>query len=111
MAIRQEYRKIDNGMVYQKDWPFAKLFNHHLLKLRERGILHQIQSVHLEYKKEDCGKREPRVIGLINIATLGLILMAGVIIAGVIFIVEMMIWPKIDKNVKDFWINKSDRPL
>ena len=32
-AVRRSYRKIDNGMVFQKNWPFTKLFNYHLLRL------------------------------------------------------------------------------
>ena len=50
-AVRREYRKIDNGMVYQKNWPFTRLFNHHLLILKERGIFVQIQNVHMDYHK------------------------------------------------------------
>ena len=57
-AVRREYRKIDNGMVYQKNWPFTRLFNHHLLILKERGILVQIQNVHMDYFKVNiCFKK------------------------------------------------------
>ena len=115
-------------MVYQKNWPFTRLFNHHLLILKERGILVQIQNVHMDYFKvfflkrsfmfffcffeklnfckfvsffhidgsfilqEDCGLREPRVIGLINIASLGLILTFGVLFALSAFIIETLVY-------------------
>ena len=32
-SIKQDYRKVGNGMVYQKDWPYTKLFNHQLYKV------------------------------------------------------------------------------
>merc|ERR1711862_1006466 len=90
-AVRREYRKIDNGMVYQKNWPFTRLFNHHLLILKERGILVQIQNVHMDYKEEDCGLRQPRVIGLVNVASLGLVWIFGIIFALLTFIIENLL--------------------
>ena len=43
LAGHRQYRKRDNGMVFQQNWPFTKLFNYHLFKMRERGILQQLQ--------------------------------------------------------------------
>ena len=47
-SVKRDYRKIDNGMIYQKNWPFTRLFNFHLFKMHERGVLGQIQNKHLE---------------------------------------------------------------
>ena len=51
-SIKQDYRKIGNGMVYQKDWPYTKLFNHHLLKVCYPTILTQ-----LNMKQNICPQR------------------------------------------------------
>ena len=87
-SVKRDYRKIDNGMIYQKNWPFTRLFNFHLFKMHERGVLRQIQNKHLEYGKTDCGLSEPRTIGLINCATLAVLLVIGYILAFLTFILE-----------------------
>ena len=33
-SVPGDYRKIGNGMLFQKDWPYTKLINHHLYKVR-----------------------------------------------------------------------------
>lgn len=97
-AVRRQYRKIDNGMVFQKHWPFTKLFNHYLLKLRERGVLHQIQSNYLHYTKEDCGQSQPREVGLVNIVSLLTLLISGLLLATAIFACEYLFLPKLKHN-------------
>ena len=29
-SVPGDYRKIGNGFLFQKDWPYTKLINHHL---------------------------------------------------------------------------------
>ena len=33
MSIPRDYRKIGNGLLFQKQWPYTKLINYHLLKV------------------------------------------------------------------------------
>ena len=87
-SVKRDYRKIDNGMIYQKNWPFTRLFNFHLFKMHERGVLRQIQNKHLEYSKTDCGLSEPRTIGLVNVASLAVLLTIGYVLAVLTFILE-----------------------
>ena len=35
-SVPGDYRKIGNGMLFQKDWPYTKLINHHLYNVRLR---------------------------------------------------------------------------
>ena len=60
LAGHRQYRKRDNGMVFQQNWPFTKLFNYHLFKMRERGILQQLQlnywNKHMDSRCESKGK-------------------------------------------------------
>ena len=37
-SVPVDYRKIGNGLIFQKDWPYTRLFNKHLNEVLERGI-------------------------------------------------------------------------
>ena len=37
-SVPVDYRKIGNGLMFQKDWPYTRLFNKHLNEVLERGI-------------------------------------------------------------------------
>ena len=54
MAGKKEYRKLDNGMVYQPDWPYKQLFNFHLMKMKERGLIYQLQKKYWKDRNEPC---------------------------------------------------------
>ena len=41
-SVKHGFRKTGNGMIYQKDWPFTRLFNSEILQLSERGLVDQI---------------------------------------------------------------------
>ena len=38
-SVPKDYRKIGNGYIFQKDWPYKDLINFHLLKMYEEGII------------------------------------------------------------------------
>lgn len=33
-SLPVDFRQVGNGFVYQKDWPYTRLFNYHFLKVR-----------------------------------------------------------------------------
>ena len=42
-SVKVDYRKINNGMIYQKNWAFRKLFDYQLLRLKEDGEIDRIK--------------------------------------------------------------------
>ncbi len=88
-AVKRNYREIDNGMVYPKKWPFTRLFNHHLVKLRQVGLLQKIRAVYLDRPEEDCGLEAPRNFGILNMASLGILLFLGFALSLAIFLCEL----------------------
>ena len=54
-CVKVDYRKINNGMIYQKNWAFRKLFDYQLLRLKEDGEIDRI-------KKNYFGKEEKKVL-------------------------------------------------
>ena len=41
-SVKMDYRTVSNGLIFQKNWKFTEIFNYHLLKLKNEGILDQI---------------------------------------------------------------------
>jgi hypothetical protein len=53
--------------------------------------------------QEDCGLRQPRVIGLINVASLGLVWIFGMICSLLVFTIETLIYHH--HHIKEMTIN------
>ena len=43
-SIPKDYRKIGNGYIFQKNWPYKELINFHLLKMYEEGIINSLSN-------------------------------------------------------------------
>ena len=43
-SIPKDYRKIGNGYIFQKNWPYKDLINFHLLKMYEEGIINSLSN-------------------------------------------------------------------
>ena len=53
-SVKVDYRKVSNGLVFQKNWKFAKIVNYHLLLQKENGILNEIQSNYHKTMESIC---------------------------------------------------------
>ena len=54
-SVPKDYRKIGNGYIFQKDWPYKDLINFHLLKMYEEGIVNSLsQKWTRENRESSC---------------------------------------------------------
>ena len=51
-SVPKDYRKIGNGYIFQKDWPYKDLINFHLLKMYEEGIINSLSNKWLRENSE-----------------------------------------------------------
>ena len=56
-SVKVDYRKINNGMIYQKNWAFRKLFDYQLLRLKEDGEIDRIKKNYFGKLKMVCPKK------------------------------------------------------
>ena len=39
-SVPIDYRKLGNGMLFQKNWPYSALINFHLFKVGESNVIY-----------------------------------------------------------------------
>ena len=79
----------NDGMIFRKNWPFTKLFNFQLLKMKEKGVLDRLLVPYLDEIKSSCPEdqiirpilKRPAPIGIDKTICLYFILAAGFIFA------------------------------
>ena len=55
-SVPKDYRKLGNGYIFQKGWPYKDLINFHLLKMYEEGIINSLSKKWIRDKSESsCG--------------------------------------------------------
>ena len=76
-------------MIFQPGWPFTKLFNFHILRMRELGILHQKIMLHWTMNTEkQCEPNQAKSISLTQMAPLAVILLIGYFITFIVLFIE-----------------------
>ena len=52
---------VNSGLIFTKNWPFTKLFNYHLLRMKEEGILDRLLLPYINKIQKSCpGDRKIR---------------------------------------------------
>ena len=55
-SVPKDYRKLGNGYIFQKGWPYKDLINFHLLKMYEEGIIKGLSKKWMhENSESSCG--------------------------------------------------------
>ena len=55
-SVPKDYRKLGNGYIFQKVWPYKDLINFHLLKMYEEGIIKGLSKKWMhENSESSCG--------------------------------------------------------
>ena len=75
------------GLIFQKGWPYTRLFNHHLLHLLESGKYQQLRQKYLAHNCR-CPKEAYSPTSLSRVMTLIIVLIIGCIVSAVIFTFE-----------------------
>lgn len=89
---------VNAGMIFQKNWPFTKLFNYHLLRMKEEGILDRLLVEYMNRIKRSCDGdqrirsviKHPKPIESDKILFLYVILASGFLFAIFSLFVEMV---------------------
>ena len=110
-----DYRKLGNGLIFQKHWVYKELINFHLFKMYEEGIIDSLAKKWIRKDSEascaaivsTCGSseiteykiicfqtRSPRQVSLINVGVLFVILLVGLILSGIVIFFERIWIPK-----------------
>ena len=59
-SVAKDVYRLNTGMIYQKNWPYTRLLNQHILKLKEDGIIDMLLNRHFEQRKMLCDKAHTR---------------------------------------------------
>ena len=87
------------GMIFKKNWPYTKLFNFHLLQMRESGMLDHILQKYTKNIKTTCPD-EQRIsvvlkkftpVGMEKTIFLYVLILAGLFFSSIVFISELYI--------------------
>ncbi len=88
-SLNYDYRPLGNGLIFQKGWPLTKLFNYHLLKMEEEGVINQLRRRWIRKGQESsCANRDvgDRVQArLDHVVTLFGLWAAGILLSGLVW--------------------------
>ena len=93
------YRATRAGIIFKKNWPFTRLLNHYLLKMREKGILDRYFHPYAKTTKETCGTKvkilselnAPHPASLYTTVFIFLIISGGLLCAATFYVIELVV--------------------
>ena len=91
-AVNKNLGLVGTGMVYQKNWPYTKLLNLHMLKLKEDGIIDLLLNKYFN-KKDNvlCGPKHTHLpMEIRDTILLFTLLAVGQFISIIVIILECM---------------------
>jgi len=88
-----DLRPRGNGLIFRKNWPYTQLFNYHLLKMHEEGIVNQLRKSWVRARdastcSAEAGRR-PQA-GLEHVVSLFMLWAVGLGIAGAVWMAEFV---------------------
>ena len=87
-SIDEEYTNIGAGFIFQKDWPFTRVINYHMLRMFEDGSIERIKNRWLP-KEMLCNHDTVEPSNILDIFTLCVTLILGGIFATISFLIEL----------------------
>ena len=91
-SVKLDYRKINNGIIYQKNWPFRKLFDYHLLRLKEEGEVDRIKRNYYGHFDIICSKEFMKPYSMLETMGANIIFIVGLVLSFLIWILEASWW-------------------
>ena len=104
-SVKIDYRKINNGMIYQKNWAFRKLFDYHLLRMKEEGEIDRIKSNYFGKLKMVCPKEIMRPYSMLETMGANYFFVLGLATSFVTWLLEICIHHYHDISSKIPWTN------
>ena len=91
-SVNVDYRKINNGWIYQKQWPFRTLFDYHLLRLKEEGEVDRIKSRYYEEIALVCHNEGIKPYTMTEIMVLYMLFGIGFLLSFMVWVLEIHYW-------------------
>ena len=93
-----EFSKHRAGLIFKKNWPFTRLVNHHLLEMKEKGILDRYFRPYDKTTKETCDNEVlirpvlnvPHPVSLYTTVFLFLVISGGFLCSFGVFLLELI---------------------
>ena len=87
-----------SGMIYRKDWPFKDLLNHHLLVMKQSGVMDKLFQPYLRKTRKICPNQQkikaiinkPNPVSINATFSLYLLIFLGLIISFVCLSIEVI---------------------
>ena len=92
-------RKAPPGvMAFMKGWPWTELFNYHLLRMKESGLMERLYQINMIKRRRSCPHeysinrimKEPRPVGTDKTFSLYIALLIGFLSSLVFFLMEKL---------------------
>lgn len=90
LQIEESYNEYE-GIGLQKNSEFTELFNHHIMKLYEMGVMDRLMRKHVIRHDKQYGLAEPVTLGYENLMFPFGIFILGVVIGGIATVAEGII--------------------
>ena len=87
-----------SGMIFKKNWHLTEFFNHHLLVMKETGLMERVYQRHLKKTSNSCpddynikkSVKEPRPVGINKTFSLYIALVIGIATSLLLLLVEKL---------------------
>ena len=94
--VERHNSKQSGGMLYKKNWPYTKLLSHHLLKMKESGLLDRLFGPYIKHIQQTCPTQQiirpvlqkPKPVSVNTTFCLYLIIAAGLCGAFILLVIE-----------------------
>ena len=97
-SINVDYRKMGNGLIFQKNWPFKAIINNELLKLKEEGYLDGLQKKYSHAYRNNCYKRPINATTVADTISLFTLIAIGIFSSALMLVIEIVASCYIIKN-------------
>ena len=90
-SVKADYRKIGNGMIFQKNWPFTNIFNQQLIRLKEEGYLDALQRRYNQMHRSKCYGISISPISMTDTMSLYVMMAIGMLLSAIVLLMEKLL--------------------
>ena len=96
----------NNGFVFRKNWEYTKLFNYHLLMMKESGLMDKLFEPYLKLIKKSCPNeqiirsvmKKPEPLRLNTTFSIFMLIVVGIVCGLVLLYVEIVYFRYCQRN-------------
>ena len=100
-SVNVDYRKVSNGLIFQKNWRYTEIFNYHIIRLKDEGIIDGIRKKYYVQGDTVCDRIPIKPATLTETMTLYILIAAGLIVSFLFYTCEYLyFYHYLDKKVE-----------